>query len=134
MDVSVQLASANLGAGDGLKAGMREVAAKPPAHDAAVMRFNDAFGRTPKVADPNVAGVIDRIRADFESFRLRMAAGNETRLVNAQAQSGPAQLAESMNLALRAQMDMFEMAVAFNAGLTASQQSQSGVKTLVEKS
>jgi hypothetical protein len=39
-----------------------------------------------------------------------------------------------MNLALRAQMDMFEMSVAFNAGLTASQQSQSGVKTLVEKS
>jgi hypothetical protein len=45
-----------------------------------------------------------------------------------------AQLQAAMNQAIKTQTEIFQVAVSFQAGLTASQQSQGAVKTLIEKS
>ena len=136
MDVSVQLTS---GPADQPGMGDIGIANRPslqPSGEVGVARFSDAFGRTQAGADSRfgVDGVIDRVRADFESFRMRMAADQDVRYVNSASKlSPPEEMTRAMNAALRSQMHILEVGVAFNAGLTATQQSQNGVKTLVEK-
>jgi hypothetical protein len=95
-----------------------------------------------------IAQMVDRLRADFSAMRGRLSQPVETQLtvransVNSvngansarNAAAPAAQLEAVMNQALRTQTEIFQVAVSFQAGLTASQQSQSGIKTLVEKS
>lgn len=112
----------------------------PGADTVNVIRAGDAFGKPGGVDRPSVTGVIDRVRADFEAFKLRASRQGDG-LVSAPTHrpSGAGRASETermqtlMNDALRAQVDIFELTVTFNAGLTASQQSQGAVKTLIEK-
>lgn len=83
----------------------------------------------------SLAAAVDRMRADFESMRQRASApASNSNALSAVASSPAGQLEAVMNQSLKAQTEIFQMALTFNAGLTASQQSQSGIKTLVEKS
>jgi len=79
-------------------------------------------------------GMIDRVRADFESFRLRLERQRDPQLVDQAPRDAIQQLDESMNRAIKTQVDILELGVTLNAGLTATQQSQNSVKTLLEKS
>lgn len=89
-----------------------------------------------------MAQMVDRLRADFSAMRGRLSQPVEAQLsVRANsfnsaknAATPAAHLEAVMNQALRTQTEIFQVAVSFQAGLTASQQSQSGIKTLVEKS
>jgi hypothetical protein len=86
-------------------------------------------------ASSGLAGAVDRMRAEFEAMRQRASAPATSAYSQAAAAASPAsQLEAVMNQSLKAQTEIFQMALSFNAGLTASQQSQSGIKTLVEKS
>jgi hypothetical protein len=87
-----------------------------------------------QVAPSQVEGFVDRVRGEFEAFRARLATTGEARSVNTNAkQSVTQELTDSMNASLRMQMQIFELSVMFNAGLTIAQQSQGSVKTLIEK-
>jgi hypothetical protein len=135
MDVSLQLSSGQtlqqsetrgLDASKGLQ----------PSGDLSFSRFSEAFQRQDLSVKGgfSVSGVLDRVRADFEAFKLKMASSQEPTYVNAGTKASPTEnLTQAMNSAMRAQINIFEIGVTFNAGLTATQQSQNGVKTLVEK-
>ena len=79
---------------------------------------------------------IDRIRAEFDLMRHRLfaPAAHSTHASTSAAASPAVQLEAVMNQSMKIQTGIFQIAVSFQAGLTASQQSQSGVKTLIEKS
>jgi hypothetical protein len=93
-----------------------------------------------------IASIVDKMRADFAMFRLRV--NEPSGLAVSQAPMGPngsvtasdmsnsalAQMQQVMAWSLRTQTDVLQMAVGFHAGLSATQQSQNAVKTLVEKS
>lgn len=85
----------------------------------------------------SLANTIDRIRVEFDVLRHRLVEP-DSRWSGSRAthQTSPqaSQLEAVMNQSMRIQTGVFQMAVSFQAGLTASQQAQSGVKTLVEKS
>lgn len=139
MDVSVQLlaqASMEQGGqravGAGVNAAPAAASAAPAGH---VQSFNQAFPTAAnRVDSSNMTGLIDRIRHDFDAFRLRLDPAASAHSVPAGASLSPAEeMKQVMNQSLQTQVDIFEMSISFNAGLTATQQSQSGVKTLVEK-
>jgi hypothetical protein len=135
MDVSLQLTngqamqqteSRELSASSGLQ----------PTGELGFSRFSEAFQRSDMSSKGGlgVSGVLDRVRADFEAFKLKMGTSHEPTLVNSDAKFSPTEnLTQAMNAAMRAQINIFEIGVTFNAGLTATQQSQNSVKTLVEK-
>ena len=91
------------------------------------------------------ASVIDKLRVDFAQFRQRLthaggasatpASGSAINNQAAAAAGGNplAEMQRVMAWSLRTQTDMLQMAVGFHAALSATQQSQNGVKTLVEK-
>ena len=93
-----------------------------------------------------IAGMVDKMRADFALFRQRMnepnglsnspglARTNGSLAVSDISNSALAQMQLVMAWSLRTQTDVLQMAVGFHAGLSATQQSQNAVKTLVEKS
>ncbi len=89
---------------------------------------------------PGVAGAasqtIDRIRADFDLMRHRLSApaAHGAHALASTPASPAAQLEAVMKQSIKLQAEIFQIAISFQAGLTASQQSQSGVKTLIEKS
>jgi hypothetical protein len=135
MDVSLQLSS-----GQALQQsetrGLDASKGLQPSGDLSFSRFSEAFQRQDLSVKGgfSVSGVLDRVRADFEAFKLKMANSQEPIYVNAGTKASPTEnLTQAMNSAMRAQINIFEIGVTFNAGLTATQQSQNGVKTLVEK-
>lgn len=75
-----------------------------------------------------VSGMIDKVRADFDAYRSRIGSGYQPA-----HGGGPNDMAGMVNHALRAQVEIFDTSIVFHAGLTVSQQSQNGVKTLIEK-
>lgn len=90
---------------------------------------------------PPLAGfssTVDRIRDAFallqSDHKLQPAIGLAGRGSASASVPSPDTLASAMREALRIQTEVFKLSVGFHAGLSASQQSQSGVKTLVEKS
>ena len=86
------------------------------------------------VPDGGLTGVIDRVRADFEAFRLRLSRQNDPQIVDQTPTQALQHLGDSMDRAVKTQVDILELGLALNAGLTATQQSQNSVKTLLEKS
>ena len=84
--------------------------------------------------DTGLVGIIDRVRADFESFRLRLGKQRDPQVVDQTPREALQHLSDSMDRAVRTQVDILELGVTLNAGLTAAQQSQNSVKTLLEKS
>lgn len=139
MDVSVQL----LAQGPMDQSAQRAVgtASNPTAAPAAnagtghVQNFSQAFpSGANKVQPGSMTGLVDRIRTDFEAFRGRLNPSADTSSVRtASGLSAAEHMEKVMTESLRTQVDIFELSISFNAGLTATQQSQSGVKTLVEK-
>lgn len=112
-------------------------AADPASNSATTMRFSEAFGGPGAARKVDVAGLVDRMRMDFDRFRLRMEQNINPSLVNprtASAKSSDQRLAEAMRESIRMQYDLMQFSVAFNVGISAAHQSQSGVKTLIEKS
>jgi len=99
--------------------------------------LSQLFG-PPPIEDTAITGAIDKIRSDFEAFRVRLDQQRDAGLsagTSTHARQDPvAQLSASMDRAVRTQVDILEFGIALNAGLTASQQSQNSVKTLLEKS
>lgn len=84
--------------------------------------------------DVGLSGAIDRVRADFEAFRLRLERQKDPQAIDQNPRQAMAELSESMDRAVRTQVNILELGLALNAGLTATQQSQNSVKTLLEKS
>jgi hypothetical protein len=137
MDVSVQLASQSAvpnateprPLGQGLNAaevgGLGQQATATP--------MSQAFANA-KTEAPNVAGIVDRLRADFEAFRARLQQPSQAANVPVDGRSSVQQLSDMMDRSIRTQVDMLELGISLNAGITAAQQSQSGIKTLIEKS
>jgi len=137
MDVSVQLlAQAAMDQG-----GQRAIGAGITAGPAGagqtshVQSFSQAFPSAANRAEgADMTGLIDRMRNDFEAFRSRLNPAGEASSIDPSSSQGSVQQMETvMRDSLQTQVDIFEMSISFNAGLTATQQSQSGVKTLVEK-
>lgn len=119
-------------------AGLRTVVAGPTptsaGSDVQVNTFSQTYaGSLSRSGQPGMVGLVDRLRVDYQAFRARMG---ETDIVG-ETKAGSASSAKVfetvMKESLRTQVDIFELSISFNAGLTATQQSQSGVKTLVEK-
>ena len=100
---------------------------------ASVMPMSQAYPRQP-AEDAGLIGVIEQVRADFEAFRLRLQREQAPTVVEQSPQAALQQLSESMDRAVRTQVDILEFGVTLNAGLTAAQQSQNSIKTLLEKS
>jgi len=100
-----------------------------------VQNFSQAFpSGANKVQPGGMTELVDRIRTDFEAFRDRLNPSADASAVRTTSGLSPAEHMEKvMDQSLRTQVDIFELSISFNAGLTATQQSQSGVKTLVEK-
>jgi hypothetical protein len=71
-----------------------------------------------------LASSLDRLRADFQRLHQRIEHPDRQHA---------ASMHDLMDRALRTQMDVFTTAIGFHAGLSATQQSQHGVRTLVEK-
>lgn len=131
MDVSVQMLVGSPAATGGSLAAPATAGAGP----AKVMSFTQAFPSQAKgVNEAGFPGMVDRLRADFNAFRHRLYAGQDpsTHRVSSEADAAE-RMDRMMRDALRTQVDIFELSVSVNAGLTAAQQSQSGVKTLLEK-
>lgn len=84
--------------------------------------------------EPGLTGMIDRLRAEYEAFKLRLQHQADTRVVTQGPEAAVKEMADSMNRAIRVQVNIIEMGVTMNAGLTAAQQGQGSVKTLLEKS
>ena len=99
-----------------------------------VVPMSKAFPLQVPPADNGVTGVIDRIRADYSNFRHQLDRQADPSAVDLSGKEPAQQLSDTMNLALKTQIDVLELGVTLNAGLTAAQQSQSSVKTLLEKS
>lgn len=97
---------------------------------------------------PGVFAAIDRLRDDFAALDTRLDLRSPSRpgAASGLAGLGPNEtqglarsadgvsLESAMRDALRIQTEVFKLSVGFHAGLSASQQSQNGVKTLIEKS
>lgn len=99
-----------------------------------VLPVSKAFPSRVAPVDNGVAGVIDRIRSDYAGFRHRLEQRDDPSRVNLAGKDPVEQLNESMHHALKTQLDVLEFGITFHAGLTAAQQGQGGVKTLLEKS
>jgi hypothetical protein len=94
----------------------------------------------------DIASIVDKMRADFAMFRQRLnepigladspapVGQNGSVTASDMSNSALAQMQQVMAWSLRTQTDVLQMAVGFHAGLSATQQSQNAVKTLVEKS
>lgn len=80
---------------------------------------NSAVG----IAD-NLAMAADRWRAEFDAAQRR--------LISPSGQGSP--LETAMNRSLQLQAEIFRVSAGFHIGLSANQQSQGAVRTLVEKS
>jgi hypothetical protein len=95
--------------------------------------FGQAQGKSPA---GGWTQTVDRLRADFEAMRHRLSSPEQASMtLSAHRAAAPAaQLQAAMNQAIKTQTEIFQVAVSFQAGLTASQQSQGAVKTLIEKS
>ena len=143
MDVAIQmggpgaagLATADAGrplAGAGPQPGQLNAS-----NEATVLRFSEAFGGPAGARKVDVSGLVDRMRADFDKFRLRMEQKIDPSIVNPRptnTKNMEQRLAEAMHDSIRTQYDLMQFSVTFNVGISAAHQSQGGVKTLIEKS
>ena len=87
-----------------------------------------------KAGVTDLPGAIDKLRADFDMFRLRLERQADTKVVSESPRDAVQALSDAMDRSVRTQVNILELGVALNAGLTATQQSQNSVKTLLEKS
>ena len=81
----------------------------------------------------SLTSTIDRMRARFQALSQQASNAQPASAVVGQS-AALDRMEHVMNQSIRMQAEIFQMAVNFHAGLTVTQQSQNGVKTLVEKS
>ena len=98
-----------------------------------VMPVSEAFPRADS-SEIGIIGIIDKVRADFETFRSKLVRQEDPQVISQNPRDAIQHLSDSMDRAVRTQVDILELGVTLNAGLTAAQQSQNSVKTLLEKS
>lgn len=113
-----------------------EVQISPAARAELGIAISNAEATRPANPAGGLSQTIDRIRTEFDAMRNRLVAPSaQSVLVHSNSHASPAaQLESVMNQSIKMQTGIFQIAVSFQAGLTASQQTQSGIKTLVEKS
>lgn len=100
-----------------------EASAREPLQVVLESPASAALGNTTGIAD-NLATAVDRWRAEFDAAQRRLSAPSGHN--NA--------LEAAMNRSLQLQAEVFRVSAGFHVGLSANQQSQGAIRTLVEKS
>lgn len=120
-------AGASIGSSHGMSAGIGPAASS----DATLLRVDDP-ARAAAGAESGLAAVIDKVRIEYALFRARTQPAAPA-LTPGSSATPLAQMQQVVSWAMSSQAGVLQAAVGFHAALSASQQSQNAVKTLVEK-
>jgi len=100
-----------------------------------VVTFSQAYPNISRPEHGRAVGAIDKLRNDFMSFQSRILTPGTAPVDGTYANQPAIQaMRDTMDRAVGMQAGLFQLSVSLNVGLTATQQSQSSVKTLIEKS